>query len=104
MKLEERVGRRLERYRSDPDYRAELLSIGVTEQIARAMDERGVNRTELARRLGVSKARVTNLLGGSTNLTLRTLAAIAVALGCDIELQLGAPRPQRARRMAVADR
>jgi len=63
-----------------------------------------VNRTELARRLGVSKARVTNLLGGSTNLTLRTLAAIAVALECDIDLQIGTAKPQRARRMAVADR
>lgn len=53
----------------------------VTKAICASLDEKGVKRAELARRLGVSRERVTQVLKGR-NITLRTLFDIAEALGC----------------------
>ena len=52
----------------------------ITETICRCMTDSGVNRAELARRLGTSRANVTQILGGR-NFGVRTLARIAHALG-----------------------
>lgn len=46
----------------------------VQEHIAQQMEQRDISRAELARRMGVSRARVTNLLTG--NPTLRTIAHV----------------------------
>ena len=88
MKTEERVRARLETYKRDPDYQAERLSIYITAEIVRLMESKGVSRTELAARMGVSKALISRLLGGTPNMTLRTLAAIAVALESDVSFEL----------------
>jgi len=58
----------------------EKLILGVTEELATALDERGVSRAELARRLGRTPGFVTQVLGGGRNLTLRTIADFARAL------------------------
>ncbi len=58
----------------------EALIIQVTEAIWEAMEVRGCNKSQLAEALGKSKAFVTQLLSGSRNMTLRTLADIASAL------------------------
>ena len=52
----------------------------VTEDILVAMEDQGVSKAELAQRLGKSKARISQLLGGSSNMTIGTLADIAFAL------------------------
>jgi transcriptional regulator with XRE-family HTH domain len=88
MKTEDKVSARLEAYKRDPDYQAERLSILLTEEIVRLMETEGVSRSELATRMGVSKARVSALLGGAPNMTLRTLAAIAVALESEVSIGL----------------
>lgn len=59
----------------------ELLITETTEAIWQAMEEMGVNKSELARLLGVSKGYVSQVLGGSRNMTLRTFADICSALG-----------------------
>jgi transcriptional regulator with XRE-family HTH domain len=51
------------------------------------MDTQDVSRSELANRLGKSKGHVTQLLGGNTNMTLRTLADVAYALDSSISVQ-----------------
>lgn len=56
------------------------------EQIIAAMDERDVSRTELARRMGVSRSQVTNMLVEGHNFTIDTLDRIAVALNADLEI------------------
>lgn len=53
----------------------------VTEDILVAMEDCGVTKAELAQRLGKSKARISQLLSGDTNMTIGTLADIAFALG-----------------------
>lgn len=90
MTLESRVRQRLREKKRNPSYQAEKLSLAVTEEIAKAMAAKKVNKAELARRLGVSKARVTRLLNGSPNLTLKTLAYIGVALESEFEIDLRA--------------
>lgn len=51
-----------------------------TELVAKTMKQRGVAKTELARRVGTSKANVTQLLAGSRNMTLRTFADLMYAM------------------------
>lgn len=58
-----------------------------TERMCEFMEREGVSRAELARRLGVSKAHVTQVLRGK-NITLRTAAALAYALGHWIDLSM----------------
>lgn len=62
----------------------ESFILDVTEEIHVQMEEMGVSRTELAERMGKSKAYVSQLLSGSRNMTLRSLAAISFALGLEI--------------------
>jgi transcriptional regulator with XRE-family HTH domain len=57
----------------------------VTEDILVAMEDQGVSKAELAQRLGKSKARISQLLGGSSNMTIGTLADIAFALGLTLD-------------------
>ena len=51
----------------------------LTNEINWLMQERGLTRADLAASMGVSPGRVSQILGGGENLTLRTLAALAVA-------------------------
>jgi hypothetical protein len=52
-----------------------------TNLICELMDSLGVTRAELAKRLKCTKGYVTQLLDGSTNMTLRTVSDVFVALG-----------------------
>jgi transcriptional regulator with XRE-family HTH domain len=65
----------------------ETLIAEATELISQMLDAQGVRRQELASRLGKSKGHVTQLLSGERNMTLRTLAAAAFALGARVELR-----------------
>jgi transcriptional regulator with XRE-family HTH domain len=66
----------------------ENLIVEVTEALARAMNQRKITKAQLAEKLGCSRARVTQVLGGGKNLTLRTLADFMLALDFDIEIDL----------------
>lgn len=57
----------------------------VTEDILVAMEDLGISKAELARRLGLSKARITQLLSGDSNMTIGTLADISFELGLTLE-------------------
>jgi transcriptional regulator with XRE-family HTH domain len=58
----------------------EELILDATELISKIMAENNISKAELARRLGKTKAYVTQCLSGEQNLTLRTLADIFTAL------------------------
>lgn len=66
----------------------ERLILDVTEQIVSNMQECGVTRSELARRLGVTKPYITNILNGNRNMTLRTLVRFADALDLSVKVVL----------------
>ena len=65
----------------------ESLILEATELLSRLLESEGITRAELARRLGKSKAYITQLLRGSSNLTLRTLADLGCVLGYRMRLQ-----------------
>jgi transcriptional regulator with XRE-family HTH domain len=80
-----------------PDQRAtdtqideEMLALvtQLTNEINWHMRERGLSRADLAARMGVSPGRVSQILGGGENLTLRTLAALSTALDARFDIQL----------------
>ncbi|MGH3181742.1 MAG: helix-turn-helix domain-containing protein [Streptosporangiaceae bacterium] len=60
----------------------------LTNEITWHMRERGLTRADLAARMGVSPGRVSQILGGGENLTLRTLAALATALDARFDFEL----------------
>lgn len=60
----------------------------LTNEISWYMRERGLTRADLAARMGVSPGRVSQILGGGENLTLRTLAALSTALDARFGIEL----------------
>ena len=62
----------------------------LTNEITWYMRERGLTRADLATRMGVSPGRVSQILGGGENLTLRTLAAMSTALDARFDIELDA--------------
>jgi antitoxin component HigA of HigAB toxin-antitoxin module len=60
----------------------------LTNEINWHMRQRGLTRADLASRMGVSPGRVSQVLSGGENLTLRTLASLATALDGRFELAL----------------
>jgi transcriptional regulator with XRE-family HTH domain len=59
-------------------------------RLSRPLAGSGDLLAELARRLGSTRGHVTQLLAGERNLTLGTIAEIAHALGCTVELRVAA--------------
>lgn len=76
----------------DPEFRQfyeeERLILWTTEEIAGAMVDQGISRADIAERIGTSRANVTQLLSGSRNMTLRSLARLAHACGMRAVIQL----------------
>ena len=63
------------------EYEAERLAAWAADLIAKEMAEQDLSKSELAKRLGRSRAFVTQVLSGQRNLTLRTFADLAWACG-----------------------
>lgn len=59
-------------------------SRAITMKVMRAMDDQSVTQSELAERMGCSQQYVSNLLRGSSNMTLETISRLEEALGIDI--------------------
>ncbi|MGA9762400.1 MAG: helix-turn-helix transcriptional regulator [Gaiellaceae bacterium] len=67
-------------------FEEELLIAETTDTIEGLLTSLDLNQKELAHRLGVSEARVSQILSGE-NVTLRSLAAVGWALGIRMELE-----------------
>lgn len=65
-------------------YAEERIVAVLTEAIAEAMELEGVTRSQLAEKLGVTKGRVSRMLGGA-NLTVRTYGRILHALNREVQ-------------------
>ena len=76
---------------SDPGrrriYEREALAFEASELISQLMEEQNISKTELAARAGTAKSHVTNLLSGSRNMTLHTLADLTFVLGHKVEIR-----------------
>lgn len=60
---------------------AQRLAVVATAAIGRAMESAGLKRAQVAEVLKVPKSRVTKVLDGETNMTLKTLAQFGLACG-----------------------
>ncbi len=77
------------RWREDAQWRRDneywlRYSRFITLQVLRAMDEQSVTQAEMARRMGCTQQYVSNLLKGSSNMTLETIARLENALNIDL--------------------
>ena len=78
----------IQKYEGDPEFEFDLLVIDIGERIVERLENLRMTRTDLATRIGVSKARISQILSGHDNLTLKSLVAVACGLDSRIELRL----------------
>ena len=69
------------------DYWQDVAQTDFAREMHCRMKERGISAAELARRMGTSKAYVSQLLDGG-NFTLLTMVKVAMALGAVVRVQL----------------
>jgi len=85
----------IERYRewarsieSDPLFVAEELKLAFADEVARMLESRKLKRIELAEKLGTNRGYVTRVLNTDYNLTIETMARIALALDARISMHM----------------
>lgn len=59
--------------------------LAVTEAVEAAIKKSGVSKAELATRIGRTKGFVSNVLNGSRNMTLKTVADLFWAIGLEVQ-------------------
>ncbi|WP_134705417.1 helix-turn-helix transcriptional regulator [Rahnella sp. CJA17(1/100)] len=62
-------------------YASEELTFNVTEDLLIIMEDKDISKTDLAVKLGKTKAYISQLLSGSKNMTLKTMSDVCFALG-----------------------
>ena len=83
-----KLGDLLKNLRNNPLFWAEDAKTDFTEEIVRLMKEQGVNRKELAQRLGTSQSYITKLLNENVNFTVESMSKIAFALGGKMKINV----------------
>ena len=76
------------RDRNALEYEMARLPRDVTRAISWYMEEKGISQRRLAERMKITPGRVSQILSGDENLTLRTLAAVCVGLGAHFQIDL----------------
>lgn len=72
---------------SDYEIEKSLIQMELTaNRLVFLLKHSGLSRAELARKLGWKKSRVSKVLSGDMNLTIKTITAISEALGYDFEV------------------
>ncbi|MER6073631.1 helix-turn-helix transcriptional regulator [Streptomyces sp. NPDC001817] len=72
---------------------ASRIARQATASLAGVLAGQGKTRSDLAAAMGVSPGRVSQIMSGDANLTVRTLAAVAEALDADVQITF-CPRGQ----------
>ncbi|GIK54205.1 MAG: hypothetical protein BroJett014_31780 [Planctomycetota bacterium] len=88
--------------RGTSEYAAEHVKMDFAVGLERRMDEAGVSRADLARRLGTSAAAVTMALRGDANLTIDRMVRMAHALDAQVHV-LVAAKTSRVRWFEIHD-
>ena len=74
--------------KDDPEFIATGLAVEIAEEAFDLMSKGNLKRSVLAQHMGVSRAHVSNILNAPTNMTLLSIARLAVALGVRPEVRL----------------
>lgn len=69
-----------------PGLPAELAKVAVAANLTILVAESGISRSDLAKKLGWSRARVSQVLSGEGNLTIETIHAVARAVGAGFDV------------------
>ncbi|MDA3937265.1 MAG: helix-turn-helix transcriptional regulator [Actinomycetota bacterium] len=83
-KLERRIAESVD----SVEYQVEDLILSLTGEFLDRMEQTDVSRADLARRIGVKPPRITRILQGNDNFTLKTLVGVADALDCKLVFTL----------------
>lgn len=75
------MNEQLANLRRSPEFAEEMLVADVQSVLEQLMHDKGCSRTDLARLMGVSKARVTQIFSDQHNFTIRLIARAFHALG-----------------------
>ena len=67
-------------YKNDADFVAERLAIDIIENALCIMRGKDISRSDLARSMGIPKSQVSRIFNAPPNLTLRSVARLAIAL------------------------
>lgn len=78
----------LDKFRETLDYELANVEMDFTDSLEALMQRRGVNKSELARRIETSPAYITKILRGSTNFTLETMVKLARALDGELHVRV----------------
>lgn len=88
--LDRTLERYVHEYANDPEFIAEGLAIKVTDEMLECLEQQGLSQSWLAEKMGVSRALISRILNAPPNMTLLTIAKIAVALGTTPDVCLNA--------------
>lgn len=69
-------------------YERERLAVWTMDMLAELMEQKGISRADVARKIGCSRSNVTQFFSGSKNPSLATVADLAWALGCRASISL----------------
>jgi len=70
------------------DYWSTGPVVQFTEDICELMEEQGITRAELARRLGTSRAYITKIMSGNASFSLNMMVKVAMAVGGIVNLRV----------------
>lgn len=62
----------------------DFVSMNFADQISDQMERKGISQASMAKALGVTEGRVSQILGGNPNLTLKTMIRMVQAIGLDM--------------------
>jgi len=92
------IARRDSDLRNDPEFIFEFMKGCFAQGVFAAMRRQGINESQLAEKLGMTRQAVNQTLSMKGNLSMRTLAKFSVALGLRVEdrfIEIGSERPVR---------
>ena len=92
----EKLRERFRKIENDPRFVAEEMKLAFADDLVLLLEARGLKRTELAEKLGTNRGYVTRVLNTEYNLSIETMAKIALALDARISLRM-LPREEAAR-------
>ena len=75
-------------FKDELDYEAGLLSLIFLSEIEKHMDQIGMNKTDLAKKLNTSKSYLTQLWRGDKKLNMAMIARIQLALNIKFDIAL----------------
>ena len=92
----------IKKYENDPEFIAEGLALKVTEEMLAILEKKGKNQSWLAEEMGVTRAHISKIMNARPNMTLLTIARIAVALSTKPEISINSPAPSIATKVRAS--